>query len=187
MNPNQVLSYVKSRDFIVCLHFLFSASSIAGISVWAASNDIYTLTGSYNFYWVLSIFTFLLSLFSILYYKFPQTWKYLTSQSEVGLSEHQSLYSMFGFSFLLSILWLVASASVADTLRVCHHFKKHWQSDLLDYNYKCNGEIVSTTFGFMLFGTWSTACYLLSKKMYSKLNEPTVIDVANPRYSLQTI
>lgn len=204
MNPKQIFSIMKSKDFVVCLHSLFSTSSLVGISLWTASNDVYSGTSSYNFYWVLCIFTFLFAWLSVLYYKFPSTWKYITSHMELNLTEDQKLYSMFGLSFVFTIMWLSASASVADITRECVHFKKYWETTLpdedyplydrfsdgyynLDYNYKCHGEIVSTTFGFLLFGTWGIVSYILSKAVYSKLHKPAIIDVANHSHSLQHI
>lgn len=200
----QVISFVTSKDFVVYLHALFSLSSLVGISLWASSDDVYVLTSSYNFYWFMSIFTLLFSILSILYYKFPNVWNHLTSQMELTLTDNQKLYTMGGISFVMSIMWLAAAASVADVTRECLHFKKYWNSLLPDedyplydrfsngyydltYNYKCNGEIVSTTFGFLLFVTWLFMSFVLSKKVYSKLREPTVIDVANHSHSLQSI
>lgn len=203
MDLTQVVSYMKSKDFILCLHTLFSLSSLVGISIWASSDDVYTLTSSYNFYWFLCILTLLVSGLSVVYYKFPNSWEYVTSNMDVGLTQDQKMYFMSGLSFILTIMWLAAAASVADVTKECLHFKKYWQSAFPDedypfydrfsngyydltYNYKCHGEIVSTTFGFLLFSVWLAVSYLLSQKLYSKLKEPTVIDVANHSHQLQT-
>lgn len=195
MDFSQVLSSLKSKDVVLYLHCLFSVLCVVGASIWTASDDVYTLTGSYTFYWFLTILTLFVSVLGLLYYKFPNVWEHITYQMELDLTANQKCYSIFCISIVFNMLWLVSAACVVDVLNQCQYFKKYWELTLPDrlsnstdnYNYKCDGEIVSTTFAFSMFATWSFITFTLGKKLYRKLREPSVIDVSNPDTIHQSI
>ena len=82
------------RKFFIA-SIILSIGSIAGVSVWADSNDIFTLSDSYSFYWFVAITSLLFSLASY----FTHTLKYIiryTRQSTKLSNLHMYVVSIFG-------------------------------------------------------------------------------------------
>jgi hypothetical protein len=51
---------MKNREILLIANLLFSIGGIVGNSLWAASNSIYTLSSAYEFYWFVTVSSFLI-------------------------------------------------------------------------------------------------------------------------------
>ena len=137
------------RKFFIA-SIILSIGSIAGVSVWADSNDIFTLSDSYSFYWFVAITSLLFSLASY----FTHTIKSLILYTRQGTKlSNLHMYAVSIFGSIYIIFWLSASASVASNLRYCLVIKNNFRY------YNCNGQIISTVFGFSNFILWCVICY----------------------------
>jgi len=159
---------------------ILSICSIAGVSVWADSNDVFTLTNSYVFYWFVSITSFLFSL-SAYFLMYEKNMINYTKQNIKLSNLHMYTVSIFGTIYI--IFWLGASASVASDLRYCLSIKNNFKNAyyyfniLYNYNYNCNGEIVSTVFGFFNFILWCVIVYYSGSFWYSVYKKSTNNDI----------
>ena len=124
------------RKFFIA-SIILSIGSIAGVSVWADSNDISTLSNSYVFYWFVAITSFLFSLVSYFYHTIKSIIIYIRKNIKLT-NLHIYTVSIFGSIYIL--FWLAASVSVASDLRYCLIVKNN-----------CNGQMISTVFGFANF------------------------------------
>lgn len=177
-------------QLILIVNIILNIGAIVGISVFASqTDDAYILSDTYGFYWFLSIFSFLNSMFGYAYHQINYV-KDLFPKSEY------SIYGMAFISLLFTVFWLAASASMASILRNCIYIKNliYPNYNLVDsYNYTCNGEIITTTFGFSLFILWCIVSYIMVKKLYVKLKTNTnsealemkINDQQQPQVSLE--
>ena len=154
-------------QLILIANILLTIGAIVGISVFASQKgDIYILSDTYGFYWFLSIFSFLIGIFGYAYHQINYV------KDQFPKSEY-SIYGMAFISLLFTVFWLSASASMASILRNCLYIKNLIYPNYYDldysYNYTCNGEIITTTFGFSLFILWCIVTYIIGEKLYSKL------------------
>ena len=164
-------------QLILLTNIILSIGAIAGISVFASQvGDIYILTDTYGFYWFLSTFSLLTGIFGYAYHKVNYV-KQQFPKSEYGI------YGMSVVSLLFTVFWLAASASMTSVLRNCLQVKNLLYPEYLiddkpigsaryfnySYNYTCNGQIITTTFGYSLFILWCVVSYLVAIKMFSKL------------------
>jgi hypothetical protein len=99
----------------------------------------------------------------------------------VKYSENVKQYLSYAFvvvSVLYPIFWLAASASVASHLRDCLYIKnklREYDDDFYFWGYRfnvqCDGEIVSTSFGFANFIVWVYVLFLfypyIKRKFFS--------------------
>jgi|UniRef100_A0A6C0AL48 hypothetical protein len=146
------------RKFFIA-SIILSIGSIVGVSVWADSNDIFTLSDSYSFYWFVAITSLLFSLASY----FTHTLKYIISYTRQSTKlSNLHMYAVSIFGSIYTIFWLGASASVASNLRYCLVIKNNYRY----YNYNCNGQIISTVFGFLNFILWCILCYYSGSYWY---------------------
>lgn len=163
-------------EVLLIANVVFSLCGLVGSIIWAIEDDIYTLTSIYGFYWFVSIFSLLSGLFGVLVHK-TSLFKNINFVP-FNLNEY-GIYIMSFYSFLMTLFWFCASVSVA---RVCSDclFIKNKYSSVVNYYYSklsfnCNGEIITMTFGFVLFIVWSIVTFLVSKKLYlhimSKVDE----------------
>ena len=137
---------------------ILSIGSIAGVSVWADSNDIFTLSNSYSFYWFVAITSLLFSLASY----FIHTLKIFIDYTRQSIKlSNLHLYVVTFFGSIYTIFWLGASAGVTSNLRYCLVIKNNF-----NFNYNCNGQIISTVFGFLNFILWSIICYYSGSYWY---------------------
>lgn len=136
-----------------------SIGSIAGISIWADSNDIFTLSDSYRFYWFVAIASLLFSLALYFYHSIKMIIDY--TKQNVKLS-NLHMYVVIFFGGINIIFWLGASAGVASNLRYCLVSRSNF-----NYSYNCNGQIISTFFGFLNFILWCVIFYYSSAYWYN--------------------
>jgi hypothetical protein len=149
---------------------ILSIGSIAGVSVWADSNDVFTLSDSYVFYWFVAITSLLFSLSSYLVHTIKSLINY-TRQSTKLSNLHMYVVTIFGSIY--TIFWLGASAGVGSNLRYClvlNNFR------YFNYSYKCNGEIISTFFGFSNFILWCVIFYYSACHWYNVYKKTNVIN-----------
>jgi len=164
---------MKNRELLLTANVLFSIGGIVGNSLWAASNSIYTLSSAYEFYWFVTVSSFLIGVGGSVYHS-----------GVVKYSENVKQYLSYAFvvvSVLYPIFWLAASASVASHLRDCLYIKnrlREYDDDFYFWGYrfnvKCDGEIVSTSFGFANFIVWVYVLFLfypyIKRKFFSSSN-----------------
>lgn len=138
---------------------IFSLGSIIGISIWANSNDVFTLSSSYSFYWFVALTSFLVSLQLYCSHTVQFMINYTRSNMPL-LTLHSYVIPVFGGIY--TIFWLGAAAGVASDLKSCLYIKRNYiptRFNRFDDDYNCNGEIVSTVFGFANFVVWCTIIY----------------------------
>jgi hypothetical protein len=154
-------------EVLLIANVVFSLCSLVGSIIWAVEDDIYTLTAIYGFYWFVSIFSLLSGLFGYVVHKTSL----LKNIKLVPFNSNEyGIYIMSFYSFLMTLFWLCASVSVARVCRDCLYIKNKYSS-IVDYYYSklsfnCNGEIITMTFGFVLFILWSIVTFLVGKKLY---------------------
>lgn len=138
---------------------VFSFGGIIGAGVWQYYNDIYTLTNAYEFFWFVTITSFIIGITGYLFYR------------DLHHSKDNLLFSLLVsfISLLYTIFWLSCSATIARYLRECVYIKDKLNSIYFDdnYNYTCNGEIITTIFGFANFFVWAAICYFLFLSLYN--------------------
>ena len=177
-------------QLILLANIILSIGAIAGISVFASQiGDVFILSDTYGFYWFISTFSLLAGIIGYAYHKVNYV-KQQFPQSEYGI------YVMGVISLLFTVFWLAASASMTSVLRNCIQIKNVWYPEYLndgdddsvsleryfnddDYvsstrylvsnNYTCNGQIITTTFGYSLFILWCVVSYLVAIKLFSRL------------------
>lgn len=144
---------MKNRELLLTANLLFSLGGIVGNSLWAASNDVYTLSSAYEFYWFVTVSSFLIGVGGVVYHS--------GQIKTLGNVKNNIFYTFIVISVLYPIFWLAASASVASHLRDCLYIKERLEKYDDDFyfrgyrfNLKCDGEIVSTSFGFANFIVW---------------------------------
>lgn len=146
---------MKRKEILLTANVLFSIGGIVGNSLWAASNNVFTLSSAYEFYWFVTVTSFLIGVGGMVYH---------SGKVEIVESVRKNLvYVFIVVSVLYPIFWLAASASVASHLRDCLYIKRKigdvlYDDDYYFYGYKfnleCDGEIISTSFGFANFIVW---------------------------------
>ena len=160
-------------QLILLANIILSIGAIAGISVFASqTGDVYILTDTYGFYWFVSTFSLLAGIIGYAYHKVNYV-KEQFPKSEYGI------YGMAVITLLFTVFWLAASASMTSVLRNClqiknllypEYIRDNKATSLLRYyNYTCNGQIITTTFGYSLFILWCVVSYIVAIKMFSKL------------------
>lgn len=158
-------------DSILLFNTVLSVGAIAGSAVWAAQNDIFTLSSAYNFYWFVSVLSFLLCAFGyVLHMKTPLNTLSFNYSSIV-----------LGIVALVVLFWLSAAASVASVSRDCIYIKNRFGSRFYYFqdtqinndSLSCTGEIITTTFGFASFVVWCIVSYFVGKHVYSSYPNPT--------------
>jgi small-conductance mechanosensitive channel len=158
-------------DSILLFNTVLSVGAIAGSAVWAAQNDIFTLSSAYNFYWFVSVVSFLLCVSGyVLHMKTPLTTLSFNYSSIV-----------LGIVALVVLFWLSAAASVASVSRDCIYIKNRFGSRFYYFqdtqinndSLSCTGEIITTTFGFASFVVWSIVSYFVGKHVYSSYQTPS--------------
>jgi hypothetical protein len=143
---------------ILRIAVVLNVGCIFGGAVWAHENDIFTLSSSYSFFWLITILSFFASCSSYLLLE--------TKSNKSKLS--------FLISGIVTFLWLCIAASVASVCRDCIYLKSHAGSYnppttvQVDYSTNtCSGEIIATTFGFASLIVWGLFCYLIGKNVLS--------------------
>jgi hypothetical protein len=149
----------NNQNILLALNLLFSLGGIVGNSLWAASNNIFTLSSAYEFYWFVTVSSFLIGVGGGLYHK-----------GVVKFSDATKENLFYGFtviSVLYPIFWLAASSAVGSNLKDCLYIKNTlsgFDDDFSFWGYRfnitCDGEIVSTSFGFANFIVWVYTLFL---------------------------
>lgn len=168
---------MSTSVYFLVANTILILGSLVGCTIWAQSNDIYTLGSAYGFYWFVSILSFVLNIMGYLYH-FNIT-KTMVNDS-VGENKK---YIMFILSTIFVIFWLFASATVADYTHNCVYIKNtvYQYDNLYSYinygNINCNGEIITTTFGFANFFLWLTIFIFSIKVLFFtyQINDTTII------------
>lgn len=159
-------SYFSVANLVLCV------GALGGVGVWQSSNDIFTLSSSYGFYWFMSIATVIFGIIGCLV-SFVEVIKNVFSNDidEMALS-----MSLVGLSFVGSICWFATFVSIAVLCGDCVRFKDNRKQWYLDYN--CDGEIVSTTFSGALFLLWVSylACNCIQLYKHTSQQEGSVAD-----------
>lgn len=155
--------------FIVSI--ILSIGSIAGVSLWADSNDIFTLSDTYVFYWFVAITSLLISLALYSYHSIKMIINY--TKQNVKLSNLHMYFVTF-LGSIYTIFWLGASASVASNLRYCLVIRNNFRYNFFNNFYNCNGQIISTFFGFLNFILWSVIVYYGGTHWYNIYKKETV-------------
>lgn len=162
---------MKLISQVYSLSLLFSLGSIIGVSIWANSNNVLTLSSSYSFYWFVAITSFLVSLQLYCSHTIQFMINY-TKQNIELLTLHS--YVIPVFAGIYTIFWLGAAAGVASDLRYCLYIKRNIGLGRFYYDeFNCNGEIVSTIFGFANFIVWCTIIYYGGSHWYNKYQTTT--------------
>lgn len=144
---------------------LFNFCALIGAIVMAAQNDFYTASGSYGYYWFLTILSLAVSIAGYHYHV----------RSTVKINHQYTIYITFGVYAFFTISWFGVSASLASISRECLYYK----NELTGYysytgqRFSCDGEVISSIFGFLSFFVWAYASYHTGKKLYHHLNGTT--------------
>jgi hypothetical protein len=166
-------------EVLLVANCVFSLCGVIGSIIWAVEDDIYTLTSIYGFYWFVSVSSLVSGLFGYFVHK---TSLFRNINTNLFNAKEYGIYAMFFYSFIMTLFWICASASVARVTRDCLYIKNKYSS-IVDYYYSkltftCNGEIVTMTFGFASFIVWCIVTFLVGKKLYShfmsKVDEQTI-------------
>lgn len=171
---------------------ILSIGSIAGVSVWANSNNISTLSSSYMFYWFVTLTSFLFSLGAYFSHSIKSIVDY-TKQSIKLLNLHMYIVTFFGMIY--TIFWLGASAGVTSDLRYCMYIKNNLRYNYyFNFDYTCYGEVISTFFGYCNFILWCIIVYYAGTYWYSEYKKSTNNDIEleqnnqslNMNYAIET-
>jgi hypothetical protein len=163
-------------QLILLANIILSIGAIVGISVFASqTGDIFISSDTYGFYWFVSTFSLLTGIVGYCYHKIDYV------KQQFPKSEY-IIYGMGLISLLFTVFWLAASASMTSVLRNCLQIKNLKYPEYIDddqtgsviyfyydYNYTCNGEIITTTFGYSLFILWCVVSYIVVMKLFSRL------------------
>ena len=164
---------------------LTAISSIIGASIWAASNDIFTLVGIYDFHWFVSVTSFI---FSIIAYSI-HTFSFIFDAVQQPNLIHIHIVSILLIGGIYTLFWFISAVNLSIVLRECLDIKKTYQNFLNDdlhlitesYNYSCNGEIVSVIFSYVNYIVWSFILIKSSKIWYDRyvFDNITAIQIQN--------
>jgi flagellar biosynthesis GTPase FlhF len=151
-------------------NIVFNIGALVGISVWASSNDIYTSTDSYGFYWFVTIVSNVIGVLGYIYHVTPYLKEYVTSENKTYVG-----YFMLVLTVLNSVFWLSAASSTSVVLKNCLVLKRTFDRYTLfsffdDSNLTCNGQIVSVVFGFLELLLWCTILIVFIKKIVINYN-----------------
>jgi hypothetical protein len=159
--------------YLAITNVVFNIGALIGVSLWASTNDVYTLSNSYEFYWFVTIFSNIIGLVGYLYHLTPYIKKHIKSETQKYVG-----YVMLAISVLNFVFWLSAASSVTVVLRSCidskQIFKKFRFFTLLDDSTQeltCNGQIISVVFGFLEFLLWTAILIAMIQKIMLKYNE----------------
>lgn len=159
----------KINILLIC-NFIFSVGAIIGAALWAVYPSgmyiDYTFSSTYGFYWFISIFSFVFGVVGFVYHnKIVSTEKCPAAKVNTVCKITPMLMFKTFMTMCIVIFWLASSGSVASILRECIVAKEQidfWgYGNIIDTN--CHGPIVSTTFGFAEFITWSVIFYFVIK------------------------
>ena len=175
MQPTQIATVVN---------ILLSIGSIIGISLFTSQeHDVFKITDTFNFYWFVSVFSFLFGILGFMYHHFSFV------KERVPKSDY-NIYYISLLSFIMAIFWLAASISMASLLKNCLYIKNletNFNSEFVqEYNYTCNGEIVSVSFGFSLFVLWFLVTFILLNSVYNRLLVTPYEDIEMPEQQMNT-
>jgi hypothetical protein len=154
-NSNQM----EQNTLLIVLRVIvvLNVGCISGAAVWAHENDIFTLSSSYSFFWLISILSFFASCSS-----------YLLLKTNASVASSKFSFVLCG---LVTFFWLCVAVSVASVCRDCIYLKSHagsYNPGQVDYSTNtCSGEIIATTFGFASLIVWGLLCYLIGKNVLS--------------------
>jgi hypothetical protein len=178
---------MKRKEILLTANVLFSLGGIIGNSLWAASNNVFTLSSAYEFYWFVTVTSFLIGVGGMVYH---------SGKVQIVESVRKNLvYVFIVISVMYPIFWLAASASVASHLRDCLYIKKRLGNILDDddyyfygyrFNLKCDGEIISTSFGFANFIVWVLVLVAFFPYLRKKF-EGVVITTTNTPTNINTV
>lgn len=116
-----------------------SIGSIVGISIWTNSNNIFTFSSIYEFYWFVSISSFILS---ILGYSFHTFNSFIQVVANVNLI-HLHIISLTLFGLLYTLFWFSSGVALSQVVRHCSFINQVFN---FATDFTCDGEIISMTF-----------------------------------------
>lgn len=180
-----------------------SIPSIIGSSLWASSNDLFTLVGIYDFHWFVSVTSFAFSVLGYVCHTFSFVYEMIQNTNLI----HLHLFTVSAIGGVYTLFWFVCSINLSVILKQCIDVKRTYQVLLDDnnhflvdkYNYQCNGEIVSMTFSYVNFLIWLIIFYksliIWMTRYYSdnavfpmqNMEAPTVEQSQQPTITQQTI
>lgn len=159
-------------------NIVFNIGALVGISLWTSTNDIYTSTDSYEFYWFVTIISNIIGILGYFYHATP----YIKKHIKPGNSNYVG-YLMFIISIFNFVFWLSAASSTTVVLRNCIELKQKisnfrfftiFEEPLSELNIVCNGEIISVVFGYLQFLLWSAILIAIIHKIITKYNESNI-------------
>jgi hypothetical protein len=180
------LSNVSISQFLI-VNFILTIGAITGCAVWAWTDDLYTLGSGYNFYWFVSVLSLIVSVSGMLYH-----FNYTRVQVNSVLPVDYRKYVMPILTVVMILFWLITSSVVADYTRGCLYIKNTigdiynyyestiYESNIHEFNihesknYKCYGEIITTTFGFANFLLWVCISIWLWVSFQSQVPQPQI-------------
>ena len=133
--------------------------SVVGASIWSSSNDIFTLTSTYDFHWFLSITSFILSISFYCIHTFNFILDYFRIIGNINLI-YIHIPTITLLCVIYAIFWISTSIYLSYTVAQCNY-----------YEFSCTGEIISMIFGYLNFFIWSVIFYIgFSKWVYRYQN-----------------
>lgn len=168
---------------------ILGIGALAGAGVWQSNNDIFTLSPSYGFYWFMCILTIIIGALGCIATVVPFVRNTLTKceVNDVAIG-----IFLVGVSFVGSVCWLATFASIAKLCSDCVYIKdKYLRYYTLVHGHNCHGQIVSTTFGGLLFLLWGgfLVCngVLLYKSTLKKDTPPHTAVVSTDMNEMQEV
>jgi hypothetical protein len=135
--------------------------SVVGASIWASSNDIFTLTSIYEFHWGVSVTSLVLSILFYSIHTFNFILDYVRIIGNINLV-YIHLPTITLLCALYMIFWISASISLSYTVTECNY-----------YELSCIGEIISMVFGYLNFFIWTIIFYIGFSKWASRYQNST--------------
>jgi hypothetical protein len=139
----------------------FALMSVVGASIWASSNDIFTLTSIYEFHWGVSVTSLVLSILFYSIHTFNFILDYVRIIGNINLV-YIHLPTITLLCALYMIFWISASISLSYTVTECNY-----------YELSCIGEIISMVFGYLNFFIWTIIFYIGFSKWASRYQNST--------------
>lgn len=164
---------------------LTAIPSIVGAGIWAASNDIFTLVGIYDFHWFVSVTSLLVSVIAYIIHTFSFVFDVIQQRNLIYIH----IVSVLLIGGLYTLFWFISAVNISVVVRQCNDIKhtySHFLNDDLKsvynpYNYSCDGEIVSMIFSYVNFIIWAFILFKSSKTWYRiyVFNNTTTINMQN--------
>lgn len=163
-----------NNSILLISNIILNLGALVGIIVATVQNNIFIVESGYSFYWFVTVVSILISVSGYLFHSYENVRNKFPNLQ-------YGIYFMCGVAFVQSIFWLSAAASMASYTKHCVYLKNYvldYQSrydveyNSNFYNVKCDGEIISTIFGFGEFVIWCIVFYTTGLSIYKQLVPP---------------